>query len=78
MSDERTPYLQELIRLSTEATLIIPSIVFNSEHDPLNRFKAFRDALNYLKNDDKLIVTLNKFSNDFAELKIRIGDDEDV
>ena len=31
MSNERTPYLQELMRLSSEATLLIPSIVFNEE-----------------------------------------------
>ena len=76
VSNERTPYLQELIRLSSEATLIIPSIVFDDEMDDYNKFEDFRNAFNWLQNDKKLIVTLNKVNNDFNEVKIRIRDDK--
>ena len=51
VSNERTPYLQELIRLSSEATLIIPNLVFNEELDVNNHFKDFRDALNWFENE---------------------------
>lgn len=76
VSNERTPYLQELIRLSSEATLIIPSIVFDDEMDDYNKFEDFRNAFNWLQNDEKLIVTLNKVNNDFNEVNIRIRDGE--
>ena len=44
MSNERTPYLQELIRYSNEATLVMPNIVFNND-----RFESITIALNHLK-----------------------------
>ena len=78
MSNERTPYLQELMRLSSEATLLIPSIVFNEEICSSNRFKSFRNALHFLKNDDNLIITEKEVEGDFTEVNIRIRDDIDV
>ena len=70
VSNERTPYLQKLIRLSSEATLLIPSIVFNEELDVNNHFKDFRNALNFLKNDDKLIIIEKEDENEFIEVNI--------
>ncbi len=77
MSNERTPYLQELIRLSSEATLIIPSVVFNEEIDANNKFNDIRNALNFLKDDDDLIITEKELEDDFTEVNIRIRDDKD-
>lgn len=77
MSNERTPYLQELIRLSSEATLIIPSVVFNEEIDAHNKFNDIRNALNFLKDDDDLIITEKELEDDFTEVNIRIRDDKD-
>ena len=71
MSNERTPYLQELIRFSSKATLLIPRIIFNEECD---KFKDVRDALNYLKNDEKLIIVQKGFNEDFIELTIGLKD----
>ena len=76
MSNERTPYLQELIRFSSKATLLIPRIIFNKEYD---KFKDVGEALNYLKNDEKLIIIERGFNEDFIELTIGLKDgDEEI
>ena len=70
MSNERTPYLQELIRNSTEATLLLANILFDEESDPKNRFKNLRDSLQYLKNDEQLIITEKRIDDEFTEINI--------
>ena len=69
MSNERTPYLQELIRYSNEATLLMPNIVFNNDN-----FESITNALNHLKNDENLVITEKEVENDFIEINIRIKD----
>lgn len=74
--NERTPYLQELMRLSSEATLLISSQVFNEETDAYNRFEDVRNALNWLKNDDKLVISIKNLDNGFTEVNIKIRGDK--
>ena len=76
--NDRTPYLQELIRWSSEATLLIPTSVFNEETDVLNNFEDVRKALNWLENDDTLLITVKNLDNTFTEVNIKIrGDNND-
>ena len=75
MSNERTPYLQELIRLSTKATLLLPNIVLNEEMDVNNKFKQVRNALQYLRNDTDLFVIEKQLENDLVEITIQIRDE---
>ncbi|MBQ3407959.1 MAG: hypothetical protein IJH12_01990 [Clostridia bacterium] len=72
MSNERTPYLQELIRLSSKATLVIASHLFNEEYDPEDTYKDIREALKFLKNDDKLIVNEKEIDEEFIEISIEL------
>lgn len=72
--NERTPYLQELIRFSSQATLLIPTIVLDEEIDVTGKFKGIRNALNYLKNDNGLIIDKNVINEDFIELTIKLNE----
>ena len=75
--NDRTSYLQELIRLSSEATLLISTPVFKEE-DVFNRFLDARNALNYLKNDDDLVISVKNLDNNFTNVNIKIrGDNND-
>lgn len=74
VSNERTPFLKELIRHSSKATLIMPSIVFNEEIDVNGTFQNTRDALNELKNDENLFIIEKEFNDDFTEITIQIRD----
>ena len=76
VSKERTSYLQELIGLSSEATLLIPKIVLNKKIDVEDKYKASRDALNYLKNDNQLIVIEKEVKDDFIEVTIKFRNGE--
>ena len=49
-------YLNRLLKWSTEATFIIPSLVFDEEKDPNGRFEETRRAYDILKKDDLLEV----------------------
>ena len=51
--NERTPYLQELIRFSTEATLLISGELLDEN---IGKCERLRKALDFIKNDKKLIV----------------------
>ena len=70
LPNERTPHLQELIRFSTKATLVIPSLLLDEEIG--DKFKQVRNALDYLKNDDALIVSQREVENDLIEITIEI------
>ena len=74
MPNERTPYLKELIRYSSKATLLIPTSVFIGKND---KFKATKDALNHLKNDEGLVIS-EKIVENFTEIKIELKDDGDA
>ena len=71
--NDRIPYLKELIRYSQKATLIIPTSVFIGNSDT---FKATREALNHLKNDDGLVITEKDVGNHLTEIKIGLKDDD--
>ena len=49
-------YLNRLLKWSTEATFIIPSLVFNEEYDPNGKFEETRRVYDILKKDDLLEV----------------------
>ena len=72
--NERTPYLKELIRYSSKATLLIPTSVLIGNND---KFKATREALNHLKNDKGLVIS-EKIVGNFTEIKIELKDDKDA
>ena len=71
--NDRILNLKELIRYSSKATLLIPTSVFKRQGES---FKATRDALNHLKNDDKLIISENKIGNGLSEIIIELKDDD--
>ena len=73
MPSERTQCLKELIRYSSKATLIIPKSVFIYKDD---KFKATKDALNHLKNDEELIISEKDVENGLTEIKIELKDDD--
>jgi len=75
MSNERTPQLQELIRYSTKATLLLPEIVLDEKMDVNNTFKKVRDALQYLRNDTDLFVIEKQLEDDLVEITIQIRED---
>lgn len=62
-------YLQRLLKYSTEATFIIPSLVFDEEKDPNGRFEETRRAYNILKKDDLLEI---------LEVPINPGTDDEL
>ena len=68
-------YLNRLLKWSTEATFIIPSVVFNEECDPNGKFEETRRAYDILKKDDLLEileVPINPGTDDeFLEITIR-------
>lgn len=70
--NERTQCLKELIRYSHKATLIIPTSIFIGKN---NDFKATRDALNHLKNDEELIISEKDVGNHLTEIKIGLKED---
>ena len=70
--NERTPFLKELIRWSTKATLLLPSSILNDEIDKYNKFKKVRDSLDYLKNDEKVLVTEKEMGNDLTEITLEL------
>ena len=74
MSNERTLYLQELIRYSSKSTLLLPNIILD-ETDANNRFKKLRDALKYLRNDNDLFVIEKPLDDDLVEITIQIRED---
>ena len=78
MPNERTPYLQELIRFSTKATLLVPRIVLDGKIDSNDRYKKVRDSLEYLRNDRDLFVIERNLDEDFVEVTIQIRSNEDV
>ena len=75
MSNERTPHLQELIRLSTKATLTVPTLLLRDEADSFEAYHDFRIALFYLKNDDGLIVSEKDVGDDLTEITIELRED---
>lgn len=75
MSNERTPHLQELIRYSTKATLLLPNVVLNENFDVNNSFKKLRDALAYLRNDSDLFIIEKQLEHDLVEITIQIRED---
>ena len=70
--NERTLFLKELIRWSTKATLLLPSSILNDEIDKYNKFKKVRDSLDYLKNDEKVLVTEKEMGNDLTEITLEL------
>ena len=72
MSNERTPYLQELISLSSEATLLMPKIVLDEKYDNRGKYEPVRKALEYLKNDENLFVKEKNVDDDFTLIKIGV------
>ena len=70
--NERTQCLKELIRYSHKATLLIPTSIFIGKNDD---FKATRDALNHLKNDEELIISEKDVGNHLTEIKIGLKED---
>lgn len=76
MPNDRTPYLQELIRYSSKATLLILSSLINEKRNGNNHCKMMIDALNYLKKDPKLIINEKPVENGFTEITIELVDKE--
>ena len=76
MSNERTPFLQELIRYSSGATLLIPRIILDEESDPYRKYEPTRQALNHLKNDKDLVLKEKRIDNDFVVVEIGFRDDK--
>ena len=62
-------YLNRLLKWSTEATFIIPSLVFDEEKDLNGRFEETRRAYDILKKDDLLEV---------LEVPINPGTDDEM
>ena len=75
MSNERTPHLQELIRLSTKATLTVPTLLLEDEADNFEAYHDFRISLYCLKNDDGLIITEKEVDDDLTKITIELRED---
>ena len=75
MSNERTPHLQELIRLSTKAKLTVPTLLLEDVANSFEAYHDFRIALYCLKNDDGLIVTEKEVDDDLTEITIQLRED---
>ena len=74
--NERTPYLQELIRFSSEATLIIGGELLDENKDGSNKFEKLRKALDFIKHDKKLIVHDVELGDGNRLINIKIRDDK--
>lgn len=75
MSNERTPHLQELIRLSTKAKLTVPSLLLDDVADNFEAYHDFRIAYFCLKNDDSLVISEKDVDDDLTEITIEIRED---
>ena len=76
MPNKRTEYLQELIRYSRKATLVIHESFINGIRND-EKFKLSNNALNFLKNDEELILTTKDVEDGYIEITIDLKEDED-
>ena len=71
--DERSSNINNLIRFSTKATLLVPEFLLDDEvTDSYEIYNDFNNALYCLKNDDGLIVTEKEVDEDFSEITIEL------
>ena len=71
--DERSSNINNLIRFSTKATLLVPEFLLDDEvTDSYEIYNDFRIALYCLKNDDGLIVTEKEVDEDLSEITIEL------
>lgn len=76
MPNDRTPYLQDLIKYSRKATLIISKSFVNGQRTN-EKFELTNNALNYLKNDKRLVLTTKDVEDEYLEITICLKEDED-
>ena len=74
--NERTPYLQELIRFSSEARLIIADELLDEKKDTSNKHEKLRKALEFIKNDRFLRVQDVKLEDDYRLIDIKLRNDK--
>ena len=76
MPNKRTEYLQELIRYSRKATLLIHESFINGIRNDA-KFKLSNKALKFLKNDEELILTTKDVEDGYIEITIDLKEEED-
>ena len=76
MPNDRTPYLQDLIKYSRKATLIIHKSFVNGQRTD-EKFQLTNNALDYLKNDNRLVLTTKDVEDEYLEITICLKEDED-
>ena len=74
MCNERSSNITDLVRFSTKATLLVPTLLLDDVADYFEPYHDFRIALYCLKNDDELIVTEKEVDEEFSEITIELGD----
>ena len=75
MCEKRTSNINDLIRFSTKATLIVPTLLLDEVSDSFETYHDFKIALYCLKNDDGLIVTEKELDDELSEITIEIRED---
>ncbi len=76
MPNDRTPYLQDLIKYSRKATLLIHrSFVDGTRKD--ERFEKTNNALDFFMNDKSLYLIAKDVEDEYLEITISLKEDED-
>ncbi|MBR0369717.1 MAG: hypothetical protein IJH63_03195 [Methanobrevibacter sp.] len=76
MPNDRTPYLQDLVKYSRKATIIIHKSFVNGQRTD-EKFELTNNALDCLKSDDRLVLTTKDVEDEYLEITISLKEDKE-
>lgn len=77
MNKKRIDYIRDIIRYTTETTLIIPTTILNEKTIEPDNFKVLRESLSTLQADEGLEVTLTELPEyDLTSIHITLAEEE--
>ena len=75
MNKKRIDYIRDIIRYTTETTLIIPTTILNEKTIEPDNFKVLRESLSILQEDTGLNIIIEELEDDLTSIQITLNEE---
>ncbi len=72
MKKQRKDYIADVLKYGVEAEIIVPTVILYEKTIDSDNFKIFRESLEILQADERLIVVLTDLEDDLTSINISL------